>query len=74
MFRYYDDNRKGYKDKPTKCSKTQSNLASQGLKNRLSKKKKKKAQDIMIVIKELAKENRALEIGIKLPLVLFDQY
>lgn len=28
----------------------------------------------MIVIKELAKENRAVEIGIKLPLVLFDQY
>lgn len=72
MFRYYDDNRKGYKDMTTKCSKTQSNLVFQGLKNRL--RKKKKAQNIMIVIKELAKEYRALEIGIELPLVLFNQY
>ena len=42
VFRYYDDNRKGYKDKTTKCSKTQSNLVFQGLKNRLRKEKKKK--------------------------------
>lgn len=50
----------------------QSNLVFQGLKNRLRKEKKKKAQDIMIVMKELPKENRALEIGIDIPLVLFD--